>query len=201
MKKQDLVNQRKLDSKIEHIKDLLRKWNDLSLEIFEGLKEIEDEGLWKFQFSSFQDFLTKTFPNVIGFKHYYNVVKAVGIYGREVVQRMPIDACHAVINPAIVDDKQKRQKMTRIINDYYNANEVAPRTDFIRKQIREHITPELNKPHRSTRVLSELDTLTKERDELKIKCKKLEQQVKALTKENDGLKRQIERSKPAKKAA
>lgn len=194
------LQKRKYDGQIQKIKNLLKKWNDIGVEIFQELQKIEKEGLWKIEYQSFGDFLTSKFPNEVGFKHYDNVTKAMDSYGTEFIKKVPIEVCHAIMNPQIVRNKYKKDKLVSIITNYSISNEGSvPKKDFIQKQIREHIIPEYNKPHKTTRVFSDLDRVTKERDALLVKCRKLESEVRKITKERDELKKQLEKVKPLKR--
>src|SRR5690606_38221218 len=127
----------------------------------------------------FGDFLKKNFPNVMGLEKYMNGISAIELYGEELVRKVGVEAAHAMCVSAITSSDERRNKLVASIQAHIEDYGVAPCRDTIRNIVK-GIAPEIQKPHKTTRSILEIERLRSENNELRKEVKLLQKKVKEL---------------------
>ncbi|KKN08237.1 hypothetical protein LCGC14_1058610 [marine sediment metagenome] len=192
------------DSAVKRIRALMQNWFERGVDLFIELRSIDQSGVWRHPgHATFSDFLRTEFPTALGMERYQNVLNAVDVYGVKRVKQIGIESCHAVTVKALIDDPIKRALLERGIDNFVKKNGCAPDRNKVRDLV-SSIAPETRRVPRELTMTSQEEKLRKELTTAKKRITKLEQDVRALRKDNAMLKmkrkaKPLERVRLAKK--
>lgn len=166
------------------IKELLSHVHTAWVDVLLRLRDVEQDGCWKIGgHAHFQDFLRSNFPNAIGFEKYNNGIRAIELYGEELVREVGVQAAHAMCVQSVASDGERVMAVAEHVRMHIAENGVAPGVDWIRKVVSQ-VAPESAKPMRLTRGVIE-------REQLRVELQNLKTENRALKTENRALKKEI----------
>jgi len=171
---------------LERVRALLAKWQSSGVDVFLALREIEREGTWKLgMHHTFQSFLTREFPDVIGIHQYNHVIRAIEEYGEDFVRTVGISSSHALIPHEVVSKPERKAEIKAAVMHHVSKDGCAPGLPKIREIVRS-VAPETRKPCQEVQAVRQ-----QAREQTEIA--RLRARVAELETENAELKKEIER--------
>ncbi len=189
------LNKRSYDSSVKRIRALLQNWFEKGVDLFVELRAVDQSGVWRHPgHATFSDFLRAEFPTALGMERYQNVLNAINVYGVKRVKQIGIESCHAVTVKALIDDPVKRALLERGIDNFVKKNGCAPDRNKVRDLV-SSIAPETRRVPKELTMIGQEAALSKALVVAKKRIKELEQDVRALRKDNAMLKKK-QKAKP-----
>jgi hypothetical protein len=195
---------------VDDIRLLLATWQASGVEVFLKLRDAESTGIWKLtkQHTSFQDFLTREFPDVIGLHQYTHVIRMIEEYGVDFAKKVGVHAAHAVINDRIVSSPSRKAEVVAAVEHHIKRDGCAPGLPKVR-EIARSVAPETRKPcsevkaaRLEAKAQSDVDALRARVKELEAALAEKEREVARLQAENEKLRAAVVvKAKPAAKKA
>lgn len=186
---------------VNEIKQLLSRVHSAWVDVFLKLRDVERDGVWKMGgYAHFGDFLREEFPNALGLERYTNGIRAIELYGEDLVRRVGVQAAHAMCVEAVAKDDGRRAQLTESINLHIADHGVAPDVNKIRDMVR-GIAPEVVRPSRETRSVQAIAHLKAENAELKKQLRVANRRIKELESELARAQKPVRSTKGGKKAA
>jgi len=132
-----MTSEKMYERDVLEIKESLKTWLDSGVRVYVLLQEVERRGNWHAHgASSFSEFLSMEFPNSLGTHRYDSVIRAIKVYGRDVVERVGPECAHALINNRqAVENKTVRDAIIADIR----SDGFAPTPFAVQKLVRKHV--------------------------------------------------------------
>lgn len=167
----------KYQKAVEKIRACLARWLESGVDLFLTLRDVERAGDWKAPgHAQFVDFLKAEFPTALGIERYQNVVKAIDLYGIDFVRRIGVHSCHALGVEAVARDPARIALVKASIEHHIFEHGAAPDDNKVRDIVR-GIAPEIGRPHRDTRTITEIARLQGLLRTANVRIRELEKQL------------------------